>query len=83
MINDDKLCKCLLSHFVKNAEWPLLQCPLCMSLIPKSQETYQFKSKRKGEIKKVFKQISKDIEPQCIQVSADVYEKFGPNLPRA
>ena len=32
---------------------------------------------------KVFKQISKDIEPQCIKVSADVYEKFGPNLPRA
>ena len=32
---------------------------------------------------KVSKQISKDIEPQCIKVSADVYEKFGPNLPRA
>ena len=50
---------------------------------PKSEETHQFKSKSRVEIKKVFKQISKDIEPQCIQVSADVYEKFGPNLPRA
>ena len=29
------------------------------------------------------KQISKDIELQCLEVSADVYEKFRPNLPGA